>query len=105
MKLVDEVSRVLLGYVEYGLHGGLGAGGTYLYYYMNQKKPLALSGLLIFIFLGAVTANIIGPFIPADMTGRDGLLVGIGFIFWPILGLLSAKGPALVEKLIGVAAK
>lgn len=105
MKLVEEVSRVLLSYVEYGLHGGLGAGGTYLYYYMNQKKPFALSGLLIFIFLGAVTANIIGPFVPADMWGRDGFLVGIGFIFWPILGLLSAKGPEVAEKLMGMFAK
>ncbi|MGB0468559.1 MAG: hypothetical protein ACPGF7_13655 [Pontibacterium sp.] len=105
MKLIEEVSRVLLSYVEYGLHGGLGAGGTYLYYYMNQKKPFAWTGLLVFVFLGAVTANIIGPFIPVGMVGRDGLLVGIGFIFWPILGLLSAKGPAIAERLAGMVMK
>ncbi len=88
-------------YIAYGLHGGIGAGANYLYHHANKGKPFSWPGLLIFVVLGGVTVNMIGPSVPSDFPGRDGLLVGIGFMFHPILAALDTKGGVIAERLMG----
>lgn len=103
--LLADLYKVIETYLAYGLHGGFGAGANYLYHHANKGKPFNVKGLLIFIVLGAVTTNMIGPPIPSDLPGRDGMLVAIGFMFWPILSALDAKGSAIAERFTGLFGK
>lgn len=96
--LIDQLAR-LDSYMVYGLHGGFGAGANYLYYHASKRHPFALLSLVSFMLLGAVATNIFGPMLPADMLGRDGLLIAIGFCFWPILAALDARGGWLAKRL------
>ena len=93
--LISQMADLVMLYVMYGLHGGIGAGANYLFHHSSKGKPFSLKGLIMFIFLGAVTVIMIGPSIPIDLPGRDGMLIAIGFMFWPILNLMDTKGEAI----------
>lgn len=94
--LVDG-AEVIKSYLAYGLPGGMGASANYLFQHSSKGKPLGWKGFLIFFALGSFTTNMIGPSVPIDLPGRDGILVGLGFMFWPILGAMDSRGNAIVE--------
>lgn len=95
--LMADIIETARNYLTYGFPGGFGAGANYLYLHASKGKPLNAKGLIIFVLLGSFTVNMIGPYIPADMPGRDGALIGLGFMFWPILAALDSRGDALAE--------
>lgn len=99
--LLAPLIDLFWSYVIYGLHGGIGAGANYLFHHSNKGKPFNLKGLIMFVLLGAVTVIMIGPSIPTDFPGRDGMLIAIGFMFSPILNLLDSKGGAISEWFMG----
>lgn len=99
-ELLVQLSEFFVAYVIYGVHGGLGAAANYLYHHANKGKPFNLVGLIIFMTLGAVTVSMIGPLIPHDMPGRDGLLIAIGFMFSPILDFLDTNGGVIAKRFL-----
>jgi len=78
------------------LLGGAGGIVAYMYDYsrtkkMNKEIEWSNSAVIINMFIGAFVASSLATFIPAYVTGRDGLVAFIGVSSYAILGIVESR--------------
>ena len=77
------------------LHTGglaaIGGAAKYLYDYAKNKGQFSWLMLLVNIAVAFFAGAVIGEFIPADNSYRDGLLMVSGFCCYPFLGAVEKR--------------
>ena len=91
-----EVIKVYLVTGTVSMFGAL----AHVLYQVTHGRAFSIGFLLVSLFFGFFTGNLIGGFLPKDFVYRDGVLMLAGFGCYPVLDFIEKNLPTLAERLV-----